>query len=174
MGGPGSGNWWLRDKKVTVEECAVVDVRGLPKPLKIGATGKLACTWWVGYKSMLDYRITSDADRPVVHLCYKLWCLPELKEESVRLAVGLVTSQTRHGGRRWWFLCPSCCRRSGKLYRPPQAHFFLCRTCGGVTYRSAQEAHLAERLAARLGLSPEAVKVLVAGREMEFLGTRVD
>jgi len=48
------------------------------------------------------------------------------------------------GGVRWWFSCPCdtdgspCQRRVRKLYLPPGATAFGCRSCHKLTYTSAQ------------------------------------
>jgi hypothetical protein len=42
------------------------------------------------------------------------------------------------GGVRWWWLCPNCGRRCGKLYLPPRRHLFKCRVCYQLSYESAQ------------------------------------
>ena len=68
----------------------------------------------------------------------------------------LQTTPAQFGGQRWWFTCPlivdgmACNRRAGKLFLPPGAKYFGCRTCHGLTYRSCQEAHQTERLFARI------------------------
>jgi hypothetical protein len=55
------------------------------------------------------------------------------------------TTRLHRGGLLWWFLCPvplgrGCCgRRVRKLYLPPGGHYFGCRDCHNLTYRSAQE-----------------------------------
>jgi|SRR5215469_3479668 len=40
---------------------------------------------------------------------------------------------------RHWFKCPSCGRRSFKLYQPNPSSGFACRACHKLTYRSAQK-----------------------------------
>lgn len=40
----------------------------------------------------------------------------------------LVTSKTGYGGERLWFMCPSCHRRSGVLYRSLSG-LVTCRLC---------------------------------------------
>ncbi|MBW3599539.1 MAG: hypothetical protein KY475_19980 [Planctomycetes bacterium] len=56
----------------------------------------------------------------------------------------------------------ACQRRAGKLYLPPGAKYFGCRTCHDLTYRSSQEAHQAERLFAQLGMphDPAVVRMM--------------
>ena len=66
----------------------------------------------------------------------------ELNGQSVKI----VGTECYYGGKRLWFLCPQCQRRSGKLYRKPLLKEFLCRNCNNLTYqltryrRSEQEA----------------------------------
>jgi hypothetical protein len=66
-----------------------------------------------------------------------------------------VSSPCRFGGVRWWIVC-SCGRRVLKVYRPPGGLRFACRTCHGLTYTSAQEAHKFEGLFKRLAERMEA------------------
>lgn len=44
------------------------------------------------------------------------------------------------GGARWWFLCPACGARVGRLHLPyrGRAAEFKCRRCHGLTYESSQ------------------------------------
>lgn len=45
------------------------------------------------------------------------------------------------GGVRWWFVCPGCARRVGRLHLPYKgrpAREFKCRRCHALTYESAQ------------------------------------
>lgn len=57
------------------------------------------------------------------------------------------TTPCRFGGQRFWFLCPQCSRRVGKVYLPcsvytPQGNrvtLFLCRDCHPLTYLQRRE-----------------------------------
>jgi len=42
-------------------------------------------------------------------------------------------------GRRYYFKCPWCDRRVGKLYMPSGGTQFACRICYDLTYRSSRE-----------------------------------
>ena len=53
-------------------------------------------------------------------------------------AVSLEVQRLHLGGKRFWFRCPGCNRRTGFLYLPPEADYFACRLCHGLTYRSSQ------------------------------------
>jgi hypothetical protein len=48
--------------------------------------------------------------------------------------VELERTLCHYGGTRTWFLCPSCNRRTAKLYLRRER--FLCRLCHGLRYRS--------------------------------------
>ena len=50
--------------------------------------------------------------------------------------IDLVTSDTRYGGKRYWFICPRCSRRIGNLYQ--QVNTLSCRICTGLSYRSSR------------------------------------
>lgn len=51
------------------------------------------------------------------------------------LEVKLTTSKTRYG-LRFWFTCPSCNKRIGKLYKHPLTGVVACRTCNNLVYKS--------------------------------------
>jgi hypothetical protein len=86
--------------------------------------------------------------------------------------VPVVWTQCHFGGKRPYFTCPgvvngeSCMRRVAKLYKPPAGHYFLCRHCHNLTYRSCNESgdvhftavRQTKRAAKKLGLAdPENV-----------------
>ena len=51
--------------------------------------------------------------------------------------VHLTFTRPWFGGKRWWLACP-CGRRAVALYLPPDATYFRCRDCNGLTYQSVQ------------------------------------
>jgi len=57
---------------------------------------------------------------------------------AARQSVGLESTPANLGGSRWWWLCPDCDRRCGKLYLPPRSDLFACRLCHALSYESAQ------------------------------------
>jgi len=78
--------------------------------------------------------------------------------------IALAFTPCRFGGRRVWFLCPSCGRRVGKVYLPCSMYNrlsqrvtgFRCRFCYGLTYEQRRERnkywtfqHRIERIEAR-------------------------
>lgn len=152
MGGLGSGQWhrW-RGRKRTVEESPVVAMGAFRSRLFQGAVGVLTWTWGDGKTFSAGYLVQMICDTPTVTLFYR-W----RDTEDVSVTVGSEATPTPFGGRRWWFNCPfyvrgrPCNRRAGKLYLPPGARDFGCRTCHALTYRSTQEAHQLERNYRRL------------------------
>lgn len=152
VGGFGSGNWsrWNR-RKSTVEESLVLAVRDLRKQIPISAAGTLTWTWTTGRTCSVGYFVTWQSHGPIVTLHYR-WD----NREDVAIPIPLQTTLTQFGGERRWFTCPliargvACNRRVGKLYLPPGARYFGCRTCHDLSYSSAQKAHASERLFASL------------------------
>lgn len=144
MGGYGSSRWGWRSKKTTVEECRNLDVtrwqrEGIIAPDAQGAGG---WTWrdaqTLETRASISYAVRTGADAGQVSLSYTV--TPAQGDKvPVTETVPLVTTRPNFGGLRWWFLCPRCRRRVGKLYMAPGAVRFLCRVCHGLTYRSAQE-----------------------------------
>src|SRR5262249_48533164 len=69
----------------------------------------------------------------------------------------LAASRPRHGGFRWWFVCPSENRRVRKLYLPPGGRRFRSRQAYGLAYASQRETNYgrairrARKLRLRLG-----------------------
>lgn len=151
MGGIGSGQYFRwRRRKTTVEESLVIAVKDVHRRFVRPEMGTLL--WGYGRSAVrrqaaVDYLLSGGGDERKLILRY---CLKTA--ETVWLTVRLQTTPTQFGGRRWWFTCPlvvngvPCERRVGKLYLPPGAKCFGCRTCHNLTYRSCQEAHQEERL----------------------------
>jgi hypothetical protein len=152
MGGPGSGNhyhWWRSGKKTTVEECQDLDANRWVREGILKAGVQRWGGWrWVyhdGRENSIGYEVdTLDQATPFVRLFYTL-THPQTKEQvPLDYRVALTTTRPRYGGLRWWFVCPlaaggcPCGRRVAKLYLPPRGHYFGCRHCHDLTYRSAQ------------------------------------
>ena len=54
----------------------------------------------------------------------------------------LTTTTPRFGGLRYWFLCPRCGRRAGKLYHVER---WACRRCHNLAYQSQRHSrHLSK------------------------------
>jgi hypothetical protein len=146
MGGPGSGTWWRwQGRKTTVEQCHVLSISNLPKPLIVGASGRLP--------NGIDFSIAGTLERRYLRLDWT-W----KKRKRVELAIPLTTTPTTFGGVRDWFLCPlhkvgtPCDKRVMKLYSPAGDSLFACRKCHDLTYMSSQEAHRNDRMGTRFGV----------------------
>lgn len=59
-------------------------------------------------------------------------------KKRIETKVSLTSTPCRFGGYRVWFLCPSCGRRVGVLYRPYFATEYLCRHCHALSYYARQ------------------------------------
>lgn len=170
MGGPGSGNWYRsKAKKVAVEESSVLTVKALRTHLAQAAVGALTLHRVVGGLPSVGYFITpKDPTDVVLHY--------PRRGDYVWLRVRMVTTPAAFGGVRWWFTCPlarggvACGRRTGKLYLPPHARLFGCRTCHELTYRSAQQSHKAERLFGGMGLGDDVIRFFSKRLDRELLG----
>ncbi len=164
MGGPGSGNLDRgQGKKPTVEQSlglAIQEIRGLI----FGGSATVTWTWASGVKSSVGCYVTC-GNGPTLTLHYR-WC----DREDLQIPVRLQSTPVHLGGERWWFTCPlvvngvACNRRAGKLYLPPGAKYFGCRTCHDLTYRSSQEAHVEERRTIALARLEDMLADLASGR----------
>jgi hypothetical protein len=143
MGGRGSG--WQRQRKTTVEEGLVLDVKVL---VAIGALvpgayrrGSLTCQY-DGCEFEYESELRQDGTGflflrcvgPGQQFCH--W-------------VSLCSTLPHYGGRRWWFICPIKKIRVAKLYLPPGATTFASRQAYSLTYRSCQRPFRIERVRRR-------------------------
>jgi hypothetical protein len=178
MGGSGSGRWRWHDKKTTVEECLI---RSAGKLARDGSIAQSPGSGWLQWTNTatgertasIGYSREMDSDLVVLRLRYTA---ARCDGESVSLEepIGLQTTPSAVGRRRWWFTCPlvvngrSCGRRVGKLYLPPGARYFGCRRCHDLTYTSCQESHRYDRLFGQLatetGVDERLVKAMFARR----------
>ena len=53
----------------------------------------------------------------------------------------VTTTKPYFGGVRWWFLCPECGRRVGKLYATEARREFACRVCWDLVYECQHRKH---------------------------------
>lgn len=145
MGGLGSGVWEREGRKQVVENCAVI---GVPEIIaaalrRVKPYSVKFCHEWLALNCELGQRTDGDL---ILSLVYRLPNIGELGH-----SIPLLASKSTFGVRRW-FSCPlihdgiPCRRKCSKLYLPRGGKFFGCRKCYGLTYRSAQQAHVEERL----------------------------
>ena len=62
------------------------------------------------------------------------------KNHEINRRYEIIRSQCNYGGERFWFVCKGlgvyCGRRVSKLYASGRTHYFACRHCNSLTYRS--------------------------------------
>lgn len=151
MGGPGSGRWIRHDRKMTVEECACLDVKAL-----VDLASRSCLT-----RGVLSWRDNNDPRESVnfavdpVGRDFAFLRLSFIHGNRRRLQGGICLECRPQpiGGSRWWFRCPlivdgsSCNRVVTKLYL--RGCRFACRHCHDLTYTSSQQSHVLERLLVR-------------------------
>lgn len=77
-------------------------------------------------------------------LSFEIWCMSDPHRISIKstrpgnwqACFDLLRTRCNYGGFRYWFKCPSCQKRKGKLYQ--HGGQFKCRTCADLTYYSVQ------------------------------------
>ena len=52
------------------------------------------------------------------------------------ITIRVATTDLHFGGRRWWFLCPGCQRRSEILYADSPTGAWRCRLCHSLAYQT--------------------------------------
>jgi hypothetical protein len=152
MGGYGSTRWQSHWRKTQVEESLGLSLKTIKDGVRYVEQhrwpyGGTVC-WNVGdqWRGEISYRVESYGEALSVRLMYKL--TPKGgKAQDFDYLVRLNSTRLPWGGVRWWFICPllkqgqPCNRRVAKLFLPPGAHYFGCRVCHNLAYRSNQEEH---------------------------------
>jgi hypothetical protein len=114
-----------RSRKLTVEECKVLDSQSLAK--KVLSAG---------------FPVENLHANPAIEIGIRF---DVSGAQMADMRIVLTATRTSFNALRWWFLCPflkeghSCNRRVGKLYLPPRGTYFGCRHCHDLTYRSIRE-----------------------------------
>ncbi len=134
MGGHNSGNWYRWDKKDIVEDCIRLDINKLVREGVI-ALYRNGSRHWVNNDrktAYVGYVVEPLGDDIIFRLKYTV----TRGNHKIDLPVKLEKTHVHFGGERWWFNCPGCGRRCGKLYLPPGGKYFLCRVCHNLNYLS--------------------------------------
>ena len=150
MGGYGSGKRAWHTRKTTVEGCLALPVglfkQGLSHGPGWGGTVQWSqgdkVTGWIGYRTV----VASCGTGVGIRLTYTTTDRRSGEKTESDYVIETTSTLPYFGGRRRWFLCPSCGRRCGKLYNPPGSVWFACRLCFKLTYTSCQESHKWDRL----------------------------
>jgi hypothetical protein len=131
--------------RVSVENCHSLSAWGRFQWVQFGRDEGFKCSWW-------------EEDG---------WVILNSKRDGFKFTeqIPLLKSPCHFGGSRFWFACPSCGRRVGKLYLPTniyyrdrsRPHRWLCHYCYKLTYEQRRSRNLsqvfewrAERIAQRL------------------------
>jgi hypothetical protein len=146
VGGFGSGHWYP-NAKLLRENCWPLSADQLARAGFCVAPGGPLQTRWRGWEwrdgSRISLQLTFASGTPHLFLDYALITTDRASGQEIRnpiqQAVSLEALSTPWRATRWYFRCPSCGRRAGKLYLPcrrQSGRCFRCRICHGLTYRT--------------------------------------
>ena len=138
------GRWYYNNKK-TVEESTELCIFRLNKWGLLKGWHNTTLTWTRKFsdnESSAGLVIDVVCEHPYAKLNYTITRYRDGSKQSYDYRIGLAKTPCHLGGVRFWFLCPHCGRRSGKLYRKPLGEVYLCRICNDLTYESRNESHL--------------------------------
>ena len=90
-------------------------------------------------ESSASLEIDVTCEQPYARLIYTITRYKDGSEEKYDYRIKLAKTRCNFGGFRYWFLCPRCERRVGKLYRRPLGEMYFCRICNDLTYVSRNE-----------------------------------
>src|ERR1700686_1955317 len=110
MGGYGSGQWQNYDAKSTVEGTMTLNIFKLSHEGYI-VPGAIHSGTFTAGTSTMGFSLRDD----LLTLQYSFSSGPHAGQD-MRYGIQIVTTQPHYGGRRPWFLCPTCDRRAAKLY----------------------------------------------------------
>jgi hypothetical protein len=133
MGGYGSGQWYRWNSKPTEDNFHILSISRL---VELGVVKDNTCRtgkwqWLIDNvpKSNIDYEVnTRDGNR-----FFRAVYSTVGTDKHYDFKIPLCTTTPHYGGVRWWFNCPSCNKRVGKLYN---TGIYACRTCVGMAYES--------------------------------------
>jgi hypothetical protein len=143
---------WFRPKKLTVEACLDLNINELNRKGVLKRRNYRGRFRWADQADneilVLPYEIMSVGKRS---RCLRVTYLVESNgiPYPAELGIRLTTTKLVSGGSRWWFECPKCNKRMGKLYLPPGENAFACRLCYNLTYQSNQRESKFEALTGR-------------------------
>lgn len=135
MGGFGSGIWCRWNKRECLDDHISIDVRRWERDGLLKPGNWFAWQWTVNDEVSNSIQIRVELERVV--LVYRQrayggdW-------QDIEEPVHLSYTDCHYGGQRVWFQCPSCGRRSAKLYS--QVPYFVCRHCCDLPYQCQGES----------------------------------
>ena len=143
MGGFGSGRF---GKNVTTDDCYLLDVGVLVREGFIRPEHQSGGTMeWRKLRRAKPIKLIFVVETHEQDGAIELAYIPPSGTKPVGMTVPLITTFPHYGGLRWWFVRPRpghshpSARRCTKLYLPQRGHFWGCRLCYGLTYRSQKE-----------------------------------
>ena len=153
MGGFGSGRHWF-SRKTTVEECLTLNVEEFTSGDVLRPTTSFV-SWCRGgaETAYVNYSLR-DMGQSVYILRLHSPLIRRGERIPITQDISLVTTQLWSGGKRYWFSCPNCRRRVGRLHLPHGKSYFFCRRCYDLTYMSCQESHKFDWFFAQIGVHP--------------------
>lgn len=145
MGGYGSGP---SGNKTVVEDCLVLSIGDLRRNLYPGGNDTLSWLSGSGKKIASIGVMAQFLDRNVQVYYTKI---TSGGKQDIEEKIGLTRTCLFNGGMCYWFVCPSCHKRAGKLYMPPRGIYFRCRKCYNLTYQSCKDSRKYDKLLALMG-----------------------
>ena len=133
------------DNKKTVEESTELCIFRLNKWGLLKGWHSTTITWsrrFSDSKSSAGLVVDATCSEPYAKLSYTITRHRDGSKQEYDYRIKLDKTRCHLGGVRYWFLCPNCGRRSGKLYRKPIGEMYLCRNCNDLTYESRNEPRL--------------------------------
>jgi len=154
MGGSGSGRHGYRS---TVEDSLTLSVFFLQRN-GVLTGGWRNLSWWRNDEKTSEIGVQGEGGTLLLSYTKTLGG----EKHSIQDMVCLETTPAYFGGERYWFKCPRCDKRRGKLHLPGGALHFLCRECHTLTYTSSNESgkygRLFRLIAADSGMSPKGLR----------------
>jgi Zn finger protein HypA/HybF involved in hydrogenase expression len=122
--------------KQTVESSLILDVVELARKGCLADGSRFRSRWWQGQREIATF--TCSVEDGWLDLYSVRPGHMTNDDHDRRDQVELTRTLTSFGAERVWFICMTCGRQVRKLYLPPGALHFRCRTCYGLTYQSRQ------------------------------------
>jgi len=124
FGGINPEYWGGKMKKLTVEECEEISISAVVWQQKYHILNIRPDITVKEFYCIIEKRLNNLERYTLMH--------------NSPLRFTYTTTAPHFGGVRYWFLCPDCKRRVGKLYKPMDSYWFACRYCYNLTYKSCQ------------------------------------
>jgi hypothetical protein len=131
------------NRKATADESCRLKMSYLKKLGMLSGQVTETITWtssMTGKSSSIELTVNT-VNEPYAQIQYVLTGR-DGKSRHFDYKVKLETTPCNFGGIRYWFACPSCHRRVGVIYLSLQGHYFQCRHCNNLSYRSRNRCRI--------------------------------